>query len=375
MTLDVIENFFDAAVGENDWALAVESMSQAFGGATLVLADGNPADHRSFSFANAAFDNSVFSKTGIEPTEQFDPRSNWGLRANLGIPLNRSINRRAVISDSTMNDCRLLREVMQTNRMREFRTMTLIREHDTLAGGVISPPAGLDDFDPETVRKLDRLLPFVSRAFRLKRQLGARREDGAALQTFLDHVPLATMLVASDLRVAFANAEADQLIEKQDGVLITRGRLRCADHQLQRALRDTVAAIALTTVAPPATLRVPRPSGLPAYEISAFPAVGMVNAPGCHRAVATLTISDPAAAHAPAEAGALADRFGLTVAEARVARLVPFGLSKRQVAERLGLSENTVRTHLASIRAKLGARSVTELAALLARSRRPPASK
>jgi len=52
----------------------------------------------------------------------------------------------------------------------------------------------------------------------------------------------------------------------------------------------------------------------------------------------------------------------LTPAEHRVVRLVARGMSNRDIAEALFLSENTIRTHLSRIRGKLGLRSRLDIA-------------
>jgi DNA-binding NarL/FixJ family response regulator len=51
----------------------------------------------------------------------------------------------------------------------------------------------------------------------------------------------------------------------------------------------------------------------------------------------------------------------LTPQELRIARLIHDGCSRREIAERLTLSEATVRTHLQHIYAKLDIHSVREL--------------
>ncbi|MET9904494.1 LuxR C-terminal-related transcriptional regulator [Streptomyces sp. NPDC006446] len=56
------------------------------------------------------------------------------------------------------------------------------------------------------------------------------------------------------------------------------------------------------------------------------------------------------------------DQFPLTGREFRVAELVAEGLTNRQIAAQLGLSEHTVATHLDKIRDKLGVRSRTRIA-------------
>jgi DNA-binding CsgD family transcriptional regulator len=60
-------------------------------------------------------------------------------------------------------------------------------------------------------------------------------------------------------------------------------------------------------------------------------------------------------------------RFGLTLREREVARLVANGLANREVAERLFISRRTVEANLSKVYAKLGVRSRTELASRLGR--------
>ncbi len=122
-----------------------------------------------------------------------------------------------------------------------------------------------------------------------------------------------------------------------------------------------------STDAPAGPIPVPRRSGLAAYLLEVFPAIGVAGLPGSGAAAAILVIRDPVAAPVLADADALVSAFGLTPAEARVARLAPLAESKRAVAERLGLSENTVKTHLTAIRGKLGVRNMTELAQVIHR--------
>jgi DNA-binding CsgD family transcriptional regulator len=61
-------------------------------------------------------------------------------------------------------------------------------------------------------------------------------------------------------------------------------------------------------------------------------------------------------------------RYGLTAAEARVARLIGRGRSPRQIAAELGVSWYTVRAQLRQVFSKTGARRQSALVDLLARS-------
>ena len=109
-----------------------------------------------------------------------------------------------------------------------------------------------------------------------------------------------------------------------------------------------------------APIRIPRPSGRPDYSVEVLPA---------RRAgvAATLLITDPAERALP-EAERLIQRFGFTNGEARAARLATLALSKAQIADRLGLSENTVKSQLAAARNKIGARNALELVTIIQRA-------
>ena len=62
----------------------------------------------------------------------------------------------------------------------------------------------------------------------------------------------------------------------------------------------------------------------------------------------------------------------VTDRELEVIRLVVDGLTNAEIAERLGIVERTVQAHVAAARAKLGARSRTQLAVYALRLRLVP---
>lgn len=58
---------------------------------------------------------------------------------------------------------------------------------------------------------------------------------------------------------------------------------------------------------------------------------------------------------------------GLTLQEMRVADLLPKGLTNREIGRALGISEQTVKTHVRQVMRKMGARDRTEAAAMAQR--------
>ncbi len=70
----------------------------------------------------------------------------------------------------------------------------------------------------------------------------------------------------------------------------------------------------------------------------------------------------PEPLHLGGEAPAVSPADGLTQREREVALLVADGLRSREVAERLGIASQTVKSHLKTIFDKLGVRNRVELA-------------
>jgi DNA-binding CsgD family transcriptional regulator len=174
-------------------------------------------------------------------------------------------------------------------------------------------------------------------------------------------------VVNRDLRMLWRNDAAEGLLEQNDGLSIRTGVIALADQYADKALRRAVFGAMDGTG--PLHIRQLRRAGRVALVIEVFSAVGMSHLPGCSDAMATIIITDPMGAIELQDSQSLSAEFDLTPAEARVARLLPLSLNRREIAERLGLSENTVKTHLSSTREKLGAHSMTELALIVARFR------
>jgi DNA-binding CsgD family transcriptional regulator len=110
-------------------------------------------------------------------------------------------------------------------------------------------------------------------------------------------------------------------------------------------------------------LVAPRPAGAPLELVS----VCLDGAPGQGRAAVAIFVCERSSS------SSLSDRelqtlYGLTPAEARVARLLASGRSVAAIARELRVSPNTVRTQLKATFAKTDTCQQSELAALIARS-------
>lgn len=164
-------------------------------------------------------------------------------------------------------------------------------------------------------------------------------------------------MVTAGRRVLFLNAEANELL--QEGPVPGQAKvLRGRDlRQLDRAI---TAAGSVSLPAKPLLFQTPhRPRPLLAQVVPVSAALA-----GEPAALVLFADPDGPARTDPIPTLAL---LGLTLAEARIAAQVGNGLSARQAAEVLSLTENTVRSSLQLIYHKLGIGKQSELARIVAR--------
>jgi DNA-binding CsgD family transcriptional regulator len=160
-----------------------------------------------------------------------------------------------------------------------------------------------------------------------------------------------------------ANSMGRQVIESGNGVLVRGGRLAFADPatdaRFERLLKSS-----------------PKADGAPRVVAASVKRAGSAT---CRVLVAPMLLEDGHAApaayivviYAPSEqraitAAVLLEIYGLTRAQADVARCLYAGLSVEETATELDLSLNTVRTHLKQIFSKCEVQSQAELLHALA---------
>jgi DNA-binding CsgD family transcriptional regulator/PAS domain-containing protein len=225
--------------------------------------------------------------------------------------------------------------------------------------------------EEHAVGALQGLLPHIRRSLGIQQRMARLEGDARLVADALGSLALGVVIVASDMRLLFVNAEAERILALDDGLTRRAGRLVVADALAQAALHAEIARRAAGAPDGEAVaLPVPRPSGEPA--LSAFVAPRGTRAfGGSHlpvHGVATIFLTDPTGPGGIPSAEALRRQFGLTRAEAEVARLVALGRGLPNTARDLGVSVNTARTHLRVVFEKLGVNQQAALAHLIARS-------
>ncbi len=222
-------------------------------------------------------------------------------------------------------------------------------------------------FDENERRNLALLVPHLRRSLLLGFRLEGYQELMRAQHHILDRLNIGIVLLDRNQRAVFVNRKAEALAEthgtlriSSDGVSTTSPPATSRLHRHVRAVAagQPVAAMSLPSLDRSGSL------SLVVTSLSRSDRSVLFDA-GMRQASVLLFLIDPAD-DAQIPAASLVEAFGLTVGEARVAALLASGRTIQEGSMRLGLSQNTIKTHLRSVYAKLGVTRQAELAARVA---------
>lgn len=178
----------------------------------------------------------------------------------------------------------------------------------------------------------------------------------------LSQLGRAAILVGPGNRVLLANRSAELMLGHS--LSVSAGRLVTARRQQQDDL-DRIIAVSLSRAGDRMSceaVAIGDVNGGATLLVQCLPVLSRYDAPA-----AVLLLTDPARSGPPVDSINMLQLLGLTPAESRIAALVGEGLAHRQTAERLEISEGTLRVALTQIYDKLGLSRASELAGLVSR--------
>lgn len=223
------------------------------------------------------------------------------------------------------------------------------------------------DYQSEDADKLTALMPHLLRAVQLARQMRPGLTDGQLIDASSELWRDATVLLDGEGKVLHANALARHILDRRDGLALTCGRITARDPDVALCLRGVAAeSLHRPDAARGDSLVVARPDGRRPYLVTVVPAKRNETALFPDQVRVIVTITDLDRRHRP-DRTILQTAFGLSRAQANVAVLLAAGHSGVEIAEMLGISQFTVRRHLADILDRTGARRQADLVRLLLR--------
>ena len=361
---DLIGSIYDRAIDPQAWGETLTRMRLALGGenAALSIVD----------LESGRFLLNVFDRIPEHIAADFDKWQHqiielWGGASSI---LAQPMDEPAILSQvnpSGREGANAYRDAFAAQGFADAMTLGLARDDHVIGSCVFGRVRSAGRFREDDIALGRLLLPHAQRAIAFSRMLEMATLRASAFEAALEAVRLPTMLVTADLEVVHSNPAAHAEFERGELLRLARGRIATPDVREHRKLRAAVVAARDRPHAQSAELDValgpegrrlrllPLPGGSIRGTLAPSAAAAMILAPGARAERASSEV-----AHTR-----LVERHDLTRAEAAVAIEIAKGDGRGAAAARLGLSENTVRTHLSSIFLKLGVNRQAQLARLV----------
>jgi DNA-binding CsgD family transcriptional regulator len=360
----IIQRIYNAALDPTCWGRALRETAEAIGATApgIVLRSLAPADpgHRLTLDAHP-----TFNEGGYDYYVLFDQ----GPNVLAGIPPGAVTICTHMLAEPVYLGSEVDNDGMHPRRRRHWIASIVWRDGPLAIGPVFQREEGKPDFAEDEIALLARLVPHFHQALCLHRRLKETEAVYDAQRELTDCLPVGVILVDARGRVLDANRRAETILRRRDGLVQERETLSAAEPGESRALRALLVRDAATGAPggwlPGDMLRISRPSERRSLQVLVT-RLSRDTAPArdSRRPAAAVLVSDPEDGPELIEEH-VRRLHGLTAAEARTAVDLAYGLSVREIADRAGVQQNTVRWHLKQIYAKTGTHRQVELVRLV----------
>lgn len=237
--------------------------------------------------------------------------------------------------------------------IRQAMMSTCLAEHSWRYVLFAARSPGQAPFDDRDIAVMNAMIPHFRSALRARTRLIVSERLAESCSSGLDRLGIGVVVINARGQMVEVSPVAERILSAKDG-LVSSPRFGASTGSDNRRLQ----ALLRRAASPDweqggVAMAVERPSGLPGYELLVDALPQPIGLPADGSVVIYLRdrMEGPAQA---LEAGLLQELFGLTEAEALVARAAADGRSSHEIASDLGIRYNTVRAHFRSIFAKSG---------------------
>jgi DNA-binding NarL/FixJ family response regulator len=361
---NTIADIYDAAIEPTLWQRALASICAFVGGssAALLWHDSATVSSQALHIFN---DDPYYSKLYFEKYLPMNPMFPAATFMEEGLVHN-SFD---ILPQEELEKTRFYKEWIEPQGIVDAVAVNL--EKGVMRSSMINirMDATYGPADDECRRRMTLLVPHLQRAVSIGRLFDQSKAVESALTKTLDHVEASVFLVERGGRIVFLNAPAKTML--QEGTLLreTNQSLAAVTPEANRMLRDIFAAaengdasLGVRGIAVPLSTSpheqwfahvLPLTSGNRQKTAEIYSAIAAV----------FVRMTRP---ENPAPLETLAKLYKLTASEVRVVDAVMKVGSIKAMAEMLGLSQATVKTHLQSVFQKTGVNRQSDLVKLIA---------
>lgn len=361
-TFDLVAGIYEAGVNPDLWDEVMPGISGIFGGAGVAF--GVVSIRRGLLL----FPEHNFSPDCMRGVAEryHTPSNNPGIRVAVSTAPLTIAPLESVLSNTELEGTDFYNDLMRPYGLWHGLCANVYRDHEHLVALSSFRGASAGAYENGETVRFAALLPHLYRSIGVFIRLTALDALARAGTEIINRLPQEIVVTDPAGRVGFVNSTAEAIIEEDDGLTLRDGVLHTSRRKETEQLARLIAEAAGLpgTNGRPATkktgaMQVSRPSMRQPLPLVVAPMRFGGSSPRDPLAV-SITIGDPERLP-EATSETLARLYGLTAAEASLAVLLVRGCSPRAAADQLGVTINTVRTHIRHLLLKTGTERLTDL--------------
>lgn len=354
-----VELLYQAALEPGIWPQALGAMLPGFRSQHVSFLSGTADD------APPLLQHSGFSDTELKV--HFSPEAqrcweNWRPR----FPSSRIVTNRHVMSDQEWERSETYNEFIRHSGVFHGALLYKVGAKRWFHFAICRPRSA-ETYSDDELAILQTLIPHMASTVELQSRLEITGRQKHLLRAALDHIESGALIVDAAGMPLIANARAQMLLDRNDGLIVSAGGLRATDAASGQKLADALAAVSDAGATEPRKLHLPRRRSRFPLLLEIMPVARLgADLHGAGDAAALIFITEPDAPR-KIDYDALGDSLRLTRREIEVVDYLLQGVSPEKITARLDISLATVRFHMKNAFQKTGTRSQLELAALVRR--------
>lgn len=362
--LDAVEAFYSCMGETYNYQKALKSYSAAAEDTAVAYTAFHPITRKVTVYGAHNFD--LAALEGWRPNKVKCEAMERMIKAASTIPVCVPIMRRTVVPDNMWELSNTFERVSKPWGYHDDGSSILSKNILKITTCGFARLPGQSGLSTNALASMAYMNKHLVRATTLHNRISKTEEMLLQSNTILDLVEFGIVMFGTDRKVKFSNAAATRILDENDGISCNSNEIRIealkADERFQALLEAMCDPVVPRGDRLGGMLSIRRRSLLSSYVISLVPV--LETSQFDERIAAVLFISDPRQRQTTAIA-LLSKTYGFTAAEAELAVSLIHGQSLNAIAERRGVSYNTVKTHLHSVFSKTHTKRQAELTSLL----------
>jgi DNA-binding CsgD family transcriptional regulator/PAS domain-containing protein len=346
---DLIGYIYDCAIAPANWSATLQQVVAYIGGEAAAISTQSPY-RRQFR---------LISQWGISPDFQRSMSESAAINPMISmgwlVGIDEPFSGEDALGRENYLKSRFYNEVIAPSGYYDTALTVLARKVDHFSSLSVPCERPISDV---TLERLRIVAPHVRRAVGIAELLDVQSQQRSTLSAAFDLLRIGIILVDGRSRIVHANSAGRQLLDQRNAIRRDGDFLACCDPratgELMRTIERAMIVDSVELVRPAAVVPIGRADG---GDLAAWilPLDGQARSDLAASSGASVAVFIQPLGDVQALPDELFEkRFGISPAECRVLAMLIQGMTVRETATVLGISEPTTRTHLQKLLQKTG---------------------